>query len=180
MTLSRAVEGTSCTAMDRLSVCSSYAISAVSQAMPLMVICSSPVPTGETPRNTIVQSRRSGTDSTAPSTGEISNLLPPDPVASPSLALSAMSARQSNVIIVSAMCARLAQDTIPSSSRNVKVPSAPGKTSTCRTEGLRRSLTSSPVASSCNGMMPPALANTGMRSSARHTSSRRPDALSET
>ena len=54
------------------------------------------------------------------------------------------------------------------------------KTSTCRTEGLRRSLTSSPVASSCNGMMPPALANTGMRSSARHTSSRRPDALSET
>ena len=126
-TLSRAVEGTSCTATDRLSVCSSYTISAVSQAMPLMVTCSSSDPTGETPRNTIVQSRRSGTDSTTPSTGEISNRLPPDPVASPSLALSAMSARQSNVIIVAAMCARLAQDTIPSSSRNVKVPSVPGK-----------------------------------------------------
>ena len=73
-----------------------------------------------------------------------------------------------------------AEATEPSSSLSVNEPFAPGNTSTCRDSGLPRSFTLLPSPSCCNGTIPPALANTGIRSIARHTSKRRPDFPSET
>ena len=150
----------------RLMVASSYATVASTGASPDHARTPLAASTGATPRNTTVQSRDSGTADVSPVTGATVKALG-DASAPPHV----------NAIAVSALVA----PHVPRSSRMTNEPSAPGNTSTRRACGLAIELIASPdSATSCNGTIAPALANTGVRSSERQTSSRRPAASDET